>query len=146
MWNGANWLRSATGGRILWSQKLCLLFKKMGNFSTTFGLGKQTTWTVRLKSTAFSVHHSYNSPPSKPTKHRQPTEIHRKIVKIYVTSVNSAGRQAAERQLLNRRQGQSLCSFFPWPGFSWSNINFQRRILPTEQAFVNYHPVARHFS
>ena len=51
-----------------------------------------------FKSTALSVDNSYNSPPSKPTKyHRQPTEIHRISVRIYVTSVNNVARQAAER-------------------------------------------------
>jgi len=99
-----------------------------------------------VKSTAYSVHQGYNSPPSKRKKHRHPTQIHRMTVRMSVTSVNSAGRQAANRQLLNRQLGQSLCSFFPRPGFSWSTIYFQRKILPTELAFVSYHPVARHFS
>jgi len=50
MWNGANWLRSESGGGILGSGKSCLSFQKtMRNFSSTFGIGKQATQTVRLQ-------------------------------------------------------------------------------------------------
>jgi hypothetical protein len=133
MWNVAKWLRSEWRDTVM--TKIMLIFPKSNGELLNYIRIRSTRNANRVPSsrqTAYSVHQSNSSPTSKPTKYRQPTQNHRMIVRISVTSVNSAGRQAAKRQLLNRRLGRSLCSFLPWPGFSWNTVNFQRRILPTK--------------